>query len=181
MPLDGHSSFHYLGNSGHIEPARTRERVADDDKRELPTIRQRIDGSISFLTGQTVEFRFLEANSSAHHFVYLCLQDLEAPLERELSSRTFRIPGQSGLKSVAAIGPAASSAAFVDDLYDDLIHSRASFCQGLVQDRVEQIADRHDADGVHAEVDGDELGLEHFAQDDRLWQREAHDRHHEGE
>jgi hypothetical protein len=127
----GDLALRRIGNGGDIELPYTCHRVPDEYDGEIASRCQ--DAEHQALRGG-FEFRQLRGRHS--HFaildraLHLCLQDLEAPLERQFSSRALGVAEQTLETVAAAVAAAASTARCLIDHANDNNCHRSSLDPG---------------------------------------------------
>jgi hypothetical protein len=113
------SSLKRIGYPFLVETAGAYDPSINEHKRQFLTRRQCIECSFAFGTYQTVQIGFLEAEFASDVFLQLCLQNLETPLQRKLSSSTFGEYPKRRLKRITAVSPTTSTTGFRYDLHND--------------------------------------------------------------
>lgn len=97
--------------------------IAEDDEGQSVPPCQGIQSCTTLVSRKTEEVRLNKGDYCTQADFHLCLQDLETPLQRHLSSRTLDDNSEAGLKRVAAVRAAPSTTCrFGNDLNDDLTH-----------------------------------------------------------
>jgi len=117
------ASLDPLNDHVGIERPCAQDLISEEDEGQGAATRELIEGGVSLRPLQVQELDHAEANLPIQTLFNLCPQDLEAPLQRHLSSRALNDLAEGGLKRVAAVRAAASSTSrFGDYLKHNLTH-----------------------------------------------------------